>query len=90
MGVLSEGRKSKDVQALAHPAAPAQPGEKEPHCVPGSGLPFHTSCAAGGAKEVADRRRLSRALGRCRGLEQTCACGSALACECGSPIWSSG
>ena len=63
-------------------------GRKNPTVSLGQACPFTQGCAAGGAKEIADRLRLSRDLGSCRGLEQTCACGSALACECGSPSWS--
>ena len=84
------GRKWTHVQALARPAAPAQPGEKEAHRFPRSGLLFHPRLCCWGAEEVTDRLRLSRALGRCRGQEQTCACGSAFAWECGPPSWSPG
>ncbi len=42
------------------------------------------------AQQLPDRLWLPRALCRCRGQEQTCACGSALAWECGPPAWPPG
>ena len=60
-----------DAQALARLAAPAHHGDKEAHSAPRFGLPLHTGCAAWGAKKVPERLRLTRAIRRCRGLEQT-------------------
>ena len=79
-----------DVQALALPAAPAHHGEKEAHCAPRLGLPLHTHAVLLGEPKRFLTDRLTRALGGCRGLEQTYACGSEFACECGPPSWSPG
>ena len=65
-------------------------GRKRPTVSLVRACPFTQGCAAGGAEEVTDRLRLSRALRRYRGQEQTCACGSAFAWECGPPSWSPG
>ena len=87
MGALSEGMEEQldGCSSSCSAEQPLRPMERKRPTVPLVWVcPFtHRVCFCR-SQDVPDRVRLTRALLQHRGLEHTCTCGSAFACECGS------